>query len=298
MQVAENRFSGGHAMRKIFYNDGQLRAPWGIALFLLIVVSLRFTQFFAFTRHLPTDALATPYGLLTEELVRVLIVVFATWVLARLEGRQWFAYGLGGPSRLKLLATGSLLGFLTLSALVGLLLLGGYASFAKEHASLLHIVLSGFVWLLAFFAVAIFEELLLRGYLQYTLSRAIGFWWAALVWSTVFSWMHVGNAGENLLGLLQTGWMAMFFYLSLRVTGSLWWAIGFHALWDWSESFFYGTPNSGLRFDHRLLTESSHGDALWSGGSAGPEGSLFSLFVLIIPSVWLLLKWRQNRRER
>jgi uncharacterized protein len=285
-------------MRKIFYRDGQLRTAWGIALFLLIVVSLRFAQYFAFTRHLPSGALASPYGLLAEELIRVLIVVFAMWVLARLEGRQWFTYGLAGPSRFKLLASGSVLGFLTLSALVGILLLGGYASFAKEHEPLQQLVLYGFVWLLAFFAVAVFEELLLRGYLQHTLGRAVGFWWAALIWSAIFSWMHVGNGGESLLGLLQTGWMALFFCLSLRITGSLWWAIGFHALWDWSESFFYGTPNSGLRFDHRLLTESSHGAVVWSGGSTGPEGSLFSLFVLVIPGLWLALKWRERRRDR
>jgi membrane protease YdiL (CAAX protease family) len=284
-------------MRNIFFSSGQLRTVWGIAVFLLIVVSLRFAQYFVFTRQLPAQSLLMPAGLLSEEAIRVGIVLFATWVIARIEGRKWFTYGLDGPSRLKLLTAGSMMGFLTLSALVAVLLLGGYATFSKEQASVQQLVCSGLVWLLAFFAVAFFEELLLRGYLQYTLSRSIGFWWAALIWSAIFAWMHVGNGGESLLGLLQTGWMALFFCLSLRVTGSLWWAIGFHALWDWAESFFYGTPNSGLRFSHRLLTESSQGSVLWSGGSTGPEGSLFSLFVLAIPLLWLALKWRQGHRS-
>ncbi|SFS16847.1 hypothetical protein SAMN05216570_3396 [Dyella sp. OK004] len=282
-------------MRNIFFNDRQLRAGWGIALFLLIVVSLRFAQYFAFTRHLPAHVLTTPTGLLAEEAIRVGIVIFATWVLARVEGRQWFAYGLGGSSRIKLLVSGSVLGFVTLSVLVAVLFLGGYATFSREHEPVLQLMLSGIVWLLAFFAVAFFEELLLRGYLQYTLGKRIGFWWAALIWSVIFGWMHWGNEGESLLGLLQAGWMALFFCLNLRLTGSLWWAIGFHALWDWAETFVYGTPNSGQQFSHRLLTESSQGDALWSGGSVGPEGSIVALFILALPALWLALVSRKRR---
>lgn len=280
-------------MRDFFFRGTQLRTVWGILLFLLIVVSLRFAQYFAFTRQLSAQWLMTPGGMLAEEAIRAGIVILATWMLAHAEGRRWLEYGLGGPARLKLLASGAALGFLTLSALVGLLVLGGYATLASAPISAAQIVLSGSTWLLAFLAVAFFEELLLRGYLQYALGRSIGFWWAALVWSAVFVWMHMGNAGETLLGLLQTGVMALFFCLSLRITGSLWWAIGFHALWDWAESFFYGTANSGLRFSGRLLTESSHGEALWSGGNTGPEGSLFSLLVLVVPVSWLA--WRRRR---
>ncbi|MBM7130639.1 CPBP family intramembrane glutamic endopeptidase [Dyella mobilis] len=215
--------------------------------------------------------------------------------MARVEGRSWLTYGLGGASRTKLLAVGSALGFATLSALVATLLFGGYATFAKEPTTLAWIILAGIAWLLAFYAVAFFEELLLRGYLQYALGRRIGFWWAALWWSAIFIWMHTGNDGETPLGLAQTGIMALFFCLSLRITGSLWWAIGFHASWDWAESFFYGTANSGMRFGYRLLTESSHGNPLWSGGSTGPEGSIFSLFVLVIPCIWLALQWRRSK---
>lgn len=283
-------------MRDFFFRGTQLRTIWGVLLFLLIVVSLRFIQYFAFTRQLPVHSLTTPVGLLAEEAIRAGIVILAMWILAHIEGRRWWEYGLGGPSRLKLLAWGSALGFVTLSALLALLLLGGYATFASEQISAAQIVWAGATWLLAFFAVAVFEELLLRGYLQYTLGRSIGFWWAALVWSAVFVWMHMGNQGETVLGLLQTGVMALFFCLSLRITGSLWWAIGFHALWDWAESFFYGTPNSGLRFSYRLLTETSRGDAWLSGGSSGPEGSVFSLLVLAIPACWLAWTWHRARR--
>jgi hypothetical protein len=68
------------------------------------------------------------------------------------------------------------------------------------------------------------------------------------------------------------------------LTGSAWWAIGFHATWDWAETYFYGTADSGLPAKGHLLATSPAGAQIWSGGADGPEGSL-----LIIPLVLLLL---------
>ena len=50
------------------------------------------------------------------------------------------------------------------------------------------------------------------------------------------------------------------------MTGSLWWAIGFHAAWDWGESYFYGTSDSGLMARGHLFGEHPVGKLLWSGG--------------------------------
>jgi len=286
------------SVRRIFFNERSLRIGWGIALFIAIAVSLRFAQYFGFTRLLPHHWLLTPQGLLAEEAIRAGIVLLATFVLARIERRAFTAYGLGGERRLRLLMLGSVWGFVAISVVVALQLLGGNLSLSPSADSVLRLLGNGLLWLAAFYAVAVFEELLLRGYLQYTLARGIGFWWAALVWSAVFVWMHTGNSGETLLGLAQTGWIALFFCLALRLTGSLWWVIGYHALWDWGESYFYGMPNSGQLFDGRLMSASASGNPLWSGGSGGPEASLWSFFVLVLPIAVLWYQYRHDRSAR
>jgi uncharacterized protein len=283
------------SMRKVFFNAGQLRIGWGIALFICIVVALRFAQYFAFTRQLPAHWLQTSQGLLLEESIRAAIVLLATFVLARIERRAFTAYGLGGTRRWQLLVQGSMWGFIAISVVIALQCVGGHLTLSRNADAMLRLLFDGLLWLAAFFAVAVFEEVLLRGYLQYTLARGIGFWWAALVWSAVFVWMHTGNSGETWLGLMQTGWIALFFCLALRLTGSLWWVIGYHALWDWGESYFYGVPNSGQLFEGRLMTASAHGNVLWSGGSGGPEASLWSLFVLLLPIA--VLCWQFGRRR-
>lgn len=111
-----------------------------------------------------------------------------------------------------------------------------------------------------------------------------GFWQAAWVTSTAFGAYHTGNPGETAMGIFTASFIGFIFCVSVRVTGSAWWAIGCHAAWDWAETYFYGTANSGLETRGHLLTTTPQGNALWSGGAAGPEGSL-----LIVPVTLTLL---------
>ncbi len=79
--------------------------------------------------------------------------------------------------------------------------------------------------------------------------------------------------------------IGLFFCLTLRRTGNLWFAVGFHAAWDWGESFLYSVPDSGEKAPGHLLSSSFHGSPWLTGGSVGPEGSVF-LF-LVIALVWV-----------
>ena len=110
------------------------------------------------------------------------------------------------------------------------------------------------------------------------------FWQATWATSTAFGFFHTNNGGENAVGIFAAGLVGFVFCVSVRLTGSAWWAIGCHMAWDWAETYFYGTPDSGLQTDHHFLTTIPVGKAFWSGGSDGPEGSL-----LVVPVILLLL---------
>ena len=284
--------------RGTFTDRKWLRNGGGIAIFLVLLVALRVLQYFVFTKRLPHDWVSSPGGMLAEESVRVLVVLLVTSLLALLERRRPTDYGLGGTRAIRLCLTGSVWGFVTLSLLVGALKLTGALTLSGPKMSASTALEFGLRWLLAFLAVAFFEETALRGYLQYALARITGFWWAALIWSVVFLLMHGTNGGEGIVGLVQTGWIALFFCLSLWLTGSLWWAIGFHAAWDWSESYFYGTADSGVNVSGHLFSAVPHGNPLLSGGSTGPEGSLLALLVLAVPTIALWLTYRGDRELR
>ena len=122
-----------------------------------------------------------------------------------------------------------------------------------------------------------------------------GFWQAAWVTSTLFGFIHTGNNGENWIGIFAAAAIGFVFCVSIRVTGSAWWAIGCHAAWDWAETYFYGTADSGMVAKGHYLTTSPAGNVLWSGGADGPEGSLLVLGVILLLLVALLVIYGRKR---
>ncbi len=108
------------------------------------------------------------------------------------------------------------------------------------------------------------------------------FWQAAWVTSTGFGLIHTFNHGENLIGIFAAAAIGFAWCASVRVTGSAFWAIGCHAAWDWGETFFYGTADSGLPAHGHLLTTTPAGNPLLSGGADGPEGSALVLGAVLL----------------
>lgn len=115
-------------------------------------------------------------------------------------------------------------------------------------------------------------------------TKGAAFWQASWATSTFFGFIHISNNGENWIGIFAAALVGFVFCVSVRLTGSAWWAIGFHASWDWTETYFYGAADSGNVASGHLLTTDPVGNVLWSGGANGPEGSL-----LIVPIILLLL---------
>jgi CAAX protease family protein len=121
------------------------------------------------------------------------------------------------------------------------------------------------------------------------------FWQAAWVTSTLFGFLHTTNNGENWIGIFSAAGIGFVFCVSIWVTGSAWWAIGCHAAWDWAETFFYGTADSGLVPKGHFLSTAPAGNIFWSGGTDGPEGSILILGILVLVIVALLVIYGRRR---
>jgi membrane protease YdiL (CAAX protease family) len=286
-----------HGPHWIFLGKDGLRAGWSALLFLFILVALggilRLATHYLLRSHHPDPAApVSPTSALIGESSAMLLVLVATWIMARIEKRRLAVYGYAGRAKLVRFLSGCVWGFVALSGLIAVLWKTHLLAF---DAGYLHGFIAwkyGLAWLLMFVFTGIFEESLLRGYLQYTLTRGIGFWWGALLMSILFGAIHGSNKGESPVGLFTAGAVGLVFCISLWYTGSLWWAIGFHATWDWAQTFFYGTSDSGMVARGHLLSEHPTGPLLWSGGPTGPEGSLYILPLLLIMALAMWLWWR------
>jgi membrane protease YdiL (CAAX protease family) len=74
----------------------------------------------------------------------------------------------------------------------------------------------------------------------------------------------------------------LFWCLTLRRTGSLWFAVGMHASFDFAETFLYSVPDSGMKFPGHLSNATLQGPAWLTGGTAGPEASVLDFLVLAV----------------
>jgi uncharacterized protein len=302
-EITANRESlavDASTLRRAFFGEQGIRAGWSVLLFVAMFQILETGTIAALSRFVslkPKGPIPPTLALIRESCL-VIAVFAATWVMARIEKRRLFSFGYAGGDKVLRLASGAIWGFVSLTVLIGVLWERGSLVFDGKSLSGLRAWEYAFAWALVFLLVGIFEESLLRGYLQYTLSRGIGFWWAALLLSVAFALLHVRNSGESPLGLLSVGAGGLVFCLSLWYTKSLWWAVGFHAGWDWGQSYFYGTPNSGLVMKGHLLANHPGGSPLWSGGSAGPEASLLLLPLLILMAIGMWIWWGRKKLNR
>lgn len=280
-----------------------LRAGWG----LLIAVALVFLLFPTVNALLRASHLVPPHAMqnspgpgavLLRELGGLLVTAVTTWIMAKVERRPVAVYGLGSNSKFKQLALGSVVGLAAISMLVFVLIKSGLLVIDQRLLVGAQAFQYALLWIPGFLAIGFFEEYLFRGYLQYTLARglqglapllspklnpqAFGFWTAAALVSFGFGAVHGSNPGESPAGLICAGLASLLFCFSLWRTGSLWWAIGTHAAWDYGQSFLFGVADSGTMIGHRLLATHPVGTPLLSGGATGPEGSILCLPVLAL----------------
>jgi membrane protease YdiL (CAAX protease family) len=255
-------------------------------LLIWVGIALLLPAPFLFAAHLRAgraSSLDTVQRELPAKAIAVFFVLLATWIVSRMEKRPLSDYGI--PIRQALgirFWEGSVWGFALLSAILLVLRVSGHLRMDSVSLTGRAVFGFGLAWAATFLAVSWSEEFAFRGYWQFSFSRRMRFWRAALLISVVFGAVHLPNPGENALGILQVVEFGLLMCLTLRRTGNLWFAVGFHAAWDWAETYFYGTPNSGLLGAGRFLSTSVHGPNWLTGGSAGPEGSVIALLTLAL----------------
>jgi membrane protease YdiL (CAAX protease family) len=283
----ENEAGAGNAvrapwLRRVFAGDSGLRSGWSFALYLgMFALIVAVWNWWAESLHA-----GELWSQMFFEIGLLVAAVIPALVMGHIERRPWGTYGL--PLRetfSKLFWVGAIWGFLAITVLLEILHGLHVFDFGHVVLNVRGAVKFGVFWGVLFLMVGFFEEFFVRGYSQFTLARGMGFWPAAVLLSAAFGASHLQNTGEAWTGELAAGVIGLFFCLTLRRTGSLWFAVGFHAAWDWGESFFYSVPDSGVISPGHLLSSSFHGSRWLTGGSVGPEGSLPCFLVIAV--VWV-----------
>lgn len=277
-----------------FRGPNGLRAGWRLLIFFAVfgtlaeiwalsfqAISLRYSPEGQFAGHGFLANFAW-WAIHTKAPVLVFVLI-ATRVMAAIEASRFASFGLPLKRAFgKTFWHGAAIGFAAIMSLLFAMRLLGVIQFGGIglHGELVakFAILSGIACLFT----ALCEESLFRGYVQFTLTTGVGFWPAAIITSAIFGYMHRGSPGETVVGMLSAVAAGFLFCLLLRRTGDLWMAVGFHAAWNWGETYIFGVADSGSLSSTHLLKSVSSGPLWLTGGTAGPEASWLCLMLIAI----------------
>jgi membrane protease YdiL (CAAX protease family) len=279
-------------MGRIFVGPNGIRAGWRLLMFFAMVIPLTLaTQWFL--KRFPTLKAAAsinlhggpsvPLGDIVVQGSALVPMLFVAWLMSRIERRPFGDYGLPSARRSPLLlVTGAFWG-MSMEACTILLIFAfhGY-SFGTLALDASGVVRNAIWWAIAFVFVGLEEEFSVRGYVLFTLASGIRFWPAALVTSVLFGAAHLANGGETWAGAVGIMIWALVVCLTVQRTGSLWFAVGLHAADDFTETFLFSVNNSGNGAQGQLLHSTMHGPAWLTGGTVGPEGSIFAFLTTVL----------------
>lgn len=279
-------------------SDSKLRPVWRAAIFyslgtwLLFPLMERPLTITATWLHLSSGF--TPDFIILNELADLVVAFVCTGIFALYEHRRVDSYGLPVNRAFRWQTfEGALAGiFATGAVAAGMITLRGMQikGLAESGRS---VFLSALAWLGANILIGMSEELWWRSYLQQTLWKSIGFWPASIVIALLFTADHYFfKTGENVWDVITLTSLSLFMSYSLLRTGTLWFAVGFHAAFDYMQLFVIGTPN-GARFPvGRLLDVRFDGPVWLTGGVLGTEASF--LMYPVIALLWFYV-WRRYR---
>jgi membrane protease YdiL (CAAX protease family) len=283
----------------IFTGPNGLRAGWRLLIFLGLAAGLYTVVIGVLVAtHVVGRSPAllmqlTPTSLSITETTILFLTLVPALIMTRIERRKFSQYGLPLSGFLgKDFWKGTVWGFLSISGtLLAIFAFHGFRITGLNiHGAT--IVSAVAAWSVTFLIVGLSEEFSFRGYAQFTLASGIGYWPAAFVLSALFAAAHLGNGGETTSGVLSVVVFGLLFCLFLRRTGDLWFAVGFHAGWDWGQTFFYGVPDSGLLPYHNFFNSTFSGARWLTGGSVGPEASIFTPIALLIAALLFSRRYR------
>jgi membrane protease YdiL (CAAX protease family) len=285
---------GRSGFANIFLGPNGIRAGWRLLLFVIFFGAIVFGIQFVLN-HIPAlvawqkaqdPHVMTPRGQIIGEGIAIFALLVSAWLMSLIEKRTFADYYLPGREAFaKRFWQGVPYGFALLSLLMGIIAaFHGFSlgSMALSAPQALHY---GLLYGIGFIMVGIFEEFSFRGYMQSTLGSGIGFWPAAILLSIIFGAAHISNIGEAWYGAAMAGSFGLLASFSLSRTGNIWFPIGMHAGWDWGETYFYSTPDSGFLAKGHMLNSSFHGPTWITGGTVGPEGSAFVFLILVIGAI-------------
>lgn len=142
------------------------------------------------------------------------------------------------------------------------------------------------------------EELLCRGYMMGALRDRYNVWIAAAFNALFFGALHLGNNGVTALGIVSV--VAVGFALSVAMISldSLWFCIAVHTAWNFSQSIFFGLPNSGIVSEGSFLHLEAAKNSFFYDTGFGVESSCPAVIAMLVLTAVLFWIGKKKKADK
>ena len=139
--------------------------------------------------------------------------------------------------------------------------------------------------------VAVGEEIIFRGVVFRWIDQRWGFPAALAASALIFGFVHIINPGATLWSSVAIAIEAgLLLGAAYKWAGTLWFPIGIHWAWNFSQGNIFGFLVSGQDAGQSLLHASIQGPDWLTGGSFGAEASVIAVVVGSAVSAWLVYR--------
>ena len=195
-----------------------------------------------------------------------------------------------------LLVAGLMLGFLTNFFCILCAMIHGDIKLTYDFSSS-GIPLMLFALLSVFFQSSS-EEIWCRGFMYERINVHYPLWVAVVVNGVLFGLLHSFNPGVSVMAIVGICITGLSYSLLRWYSGSIWTCMGIHTMWNFTQNFLFGLPNSGLVSEVSVfrLDGAAGVSNLFYDFEFGVEAALPAIFIDSLLGIIILLLAKKNGR--
>ncbi|MBO6240163.1 MAG: CPBP family intramembrane metalloprotease [Butyrivibrio sp.] len=144
------------------------------------------------------------------------------------------------------------------------------------------------------------EELICRGFLYQRLRRGYKNPLVAIIGNSVlFALLHIFNPGVEPIAIVSIVVVGILYSLLVYYFDSIWMPMAIHAGWNFTQSIFFGLPNSGIvsKFSIFKMDAASAKDSFAYSTSFGVEATILAVAVNILCCLIIFYLGRKNNKK-
>jgi len=180
---------------------------------------------------------------------------------------------------------GTGIGLALILACTGLMFINGNVDFFYTKFEVSSIL----SYLMFFIFVGISEEFVFRTFPLVVFAERYKIWVSIFLNGLLFGLIHISNPNFSVFAMINITLCGIVFALITLQKRNIWWSVGMHFGWNFCQGTLLGFKVSGIDAPG-LIVSRPVGNATFSGGNFGIEGSVICTFILVLYLVWLIRK--------